>query len=70
MQTSSLGRIFDAAAALLLPRWRGGAAISYEAQAAMELEAVATRYVRSHAEALGAISSETKPVPLQDVIRE
>ncbi|MDK7110439.1 MULTISPECIES: carbamoyltransferase HypF [Corynebacterium] len=70
VQTSSLGRIFDAAAALLLPRWRGGAAISYEAQAAMELEAVATRYVRSHAEALGAISSETKPVPLQDVIRE
>lgn len=70
VQTSSLGRIFDAAAALLLPRWRGGAAISYEAQAAMELEAVATRYVRSHAEALGAVSSGTKPVPLQDVIRE
>lgn len=70
VQTSSLGRIFDAAAALLLPRWRGGAAISYEAQAAMELEAVATRYVRSHAEALGAVSSGTKPVPLQEVIRE
>ncbi|MGY0605475.1 carbamoyltransferase HypF [Corynebacterium amycolatum] len=70
VQTSSLGRIFDAAAALLLPHWRGGAAISYEAQAAMELEAVATRYVRSHAEALGAVSSGTKPVPLQEVIRE
>ena len=70
VQTSSLGRIFDAAAALLLPRWRGGAAISYEAQAAMELEAVATRYVRSHAEALGAVSSGTKPVPLQEVIPE
>lgn len=70
VQTSSLGRIFDAAAALLLPRWRGGAAISYEAQAAMELEAVATRYVRSHAEALGAVSSGTKPVTLQEVIPE
>ncbi|WP_246840294.1 Sua5/YciO/YrdC/YwlC family protein [Corynebacterium sp. HMSC073H12] len=70
VQTSSLGRIFDAAAALMLPRWRGGAAISYEAQAAMELEAVATRYVRSHAEALGAVSSGTKPVPLQEVIPE
>ena len=70
VQTSSLGRIFDAAAALLLPRWRGGAAISYEAQAAMELEAAATRYVRLHAEALGAVSSGTKPVPLQEVIPE
>lgn len=52
VQTSSLGRIFDAAAALLLPHWKSGAAISYEAQAAMELEAAANRYVRSHPEAL------------------
>lgn len=68
--TSSLGRIFDAAAALLLPRWQGGAAISYEAQAAMELEAAANRYVRSHAEALNVASSEMKATRMQDVIRE
>nr|WP_240393854.1 carbamoyltransferase HypF [Corynebacterium lactis] len=49
---SSLGRIFDAAAALILPRWCSGAAISYEAQAAMELEAAATEYAATHPEIL------------------
>lgn len=67
--TSSLGRIFDAAAALILPHWRGGATISYEAQPAMELEAAATRYVRSHAEALNVASSGMEATLMQDVVR-
>lgn len=72
--TSSLGRIFDAAAALLLPRWAGGAAISYDAQAAMELEAAATRYVRSHPDGVekgprGIVSGTASAAPA-DVIRD
>jgi hydrogenase maturation protein HypF len=54
--TSSVGRLFDVASAVLGVRHR----VSYEAQAAIELEAVAARWRRRH----GAVDVEPLPFPI------